>query len=212
MNWTPFACSHVSGCWDRSSGVLCTYYSKNPVDPSVPRPVRDKSHEERGKRNAQRQEQGPDAHIPTPIFLEKRLRHHRASNRSSRRDEPRRQRPTRRRRGVVRALRTSHIADQTANQGKKEDWASAKAVGQRLPEQRRTTQDCNLQRGQVTRPLHGNPKLFRNSLVRGDDASCDESAHASVERHKQKIDEFLDAWSAAESSGVDYENRHSPSM
>jgi hypothetical protein len=84
MNWTPFV-------FDNNQQVLNTladtHNGKNIVDPPVAYSQRQEPKQERSNRNTKGNENGPDAHVGSPFFLEERLRHTRRSKSRSRADE-----------------------------------------------------------------------------------------------------------------------------
>lgn len=111
--------------------------------------VSDEPEEEGPDWHSQGDHQGPNTHVTGTILLEGRLHHDRTTNGRRRRNEESNQSSTSSDRCVGRALRATHITYETADEGEKEDGTTAETVGQWLPEQRCTSQNGDLQRGQV---------------------------------------------------------------
>jgi len=81
-----------------------------------------------------------------------------------RRDEKRLKSSTSSCGGIIGTLRATHVANKTAYQGNEENRATTISVRQGLPEQWRTSENGDLEGGQVTGFLHGNPIFFRDAV------------------------------------------------
>lgn len=142
--------------------MVITYDCKDPVDPVIARAVTHETEDERSDRNAQSDHQGPDTHVTGAVFLESRFHHDSATDGGGRGDEERNKSTTSSKRGIVSALGTANVTDQTADERKEENWPASIPVGKGLPEQRSTSQDGNLQRSQITGILDTDTKIFSN--------------------------------------------------
>lgn len=83
-----------------------------------------------------------------------------------RRDKKRLESPASSRGGIIGTFRTTHVTNKTAYQRYEENGATTISIRQRLPEQWRTSENGDLEGGQVTGFLHGNP-IFFGDAVRG---------------------------------------------
>ena len=168
-----------------------TYHCEDPEDPLITNAIGHEAENERPDGDTKGDQQCPNTHVTAAVFFEGCLHHDRTANGGGRRDEKGHEGPASSQRGICGALGTADVTHQTADEREEEDRPAPIPVGQRLPEQRRTSKDGNLQRGQVTGILHSDAEFLGDVKKGRDNAGGGKCAHASVKRHEDKVGHFL---------------------
>lgn len=89
------------------------------------------------------------------------------------------------------AVGASDVASHTADCGDEPDWTAAEASTQWLPEERRNTENGDLDGCQVGGAGQANVESNSEQLEGRDDTSSDEDSHEGMEGDQHEIDVFL---------------------
>ena len=152
----------VRGFFPREmKGLACgrAYNRQNPIYPSISHPLSHKSENKWSHRHPQCDHHCPDTHVLCAFAAEERLRDDGTTDCHGRRDEKRHQGTTCCHRRIVRALRTTDIADTAEEQREEENRTASEAMRERFPEQRSTAQDGDLERSEIAHSLKRNPEV-----------------------------------------------------
>jgi len=165
---------------------------KDPIDPAVSNAKSDKAEDEGRNRYAERDKDGPDTYVSRSLPTEERLGHDGTADGGSGADEKGHEGSACCHGAVVGAFRTTDVANQTANQRKKENWPAAEANGQRTPEQRSSSKNGDLESGKVANALDGLSEIGSHNLISRNDCRSNESRHHSMECHEDQVGQFLE--------------------
>ena len=85
----------------------------------------------------------------------------------------------------------ANVACHTADEGKKENWASSPTVCKWFPKQRGTSEDWELERGDVGCPVDAHTKVLGYSDEGRHDGGGGEGRHAGMESDEDEVGDFL---------------------
>lgn len=169
----------------------CTYDCKDPVNPSPSNMVSDETHNKSTPWNSQSYHERPNTHVSSTLVLEEGFSDNGRSNRGSRRNEKRHQSSARSHGTISRGNGASYIANPSAECGKKPQRTATPSLRQRLPEQRRSSENGNLERGKVGSLWYSDMELCGDVLVCRDNGSGVEGGHGGMERNEDEVYDFL---------------------
>lgn len=168
-----------------------THNGQHVINPSVPNSHCNETEDQGRNWDTQGEHDGPDAHIPRPLFFEECLRHDTGTDRRRRGNKEGRD-GTAEAHGRVRGrVGTANITDQAADQGDDEDGPSTVALREGAPEKRGATEEGDDQGEEVTSRLDFDVQVFGDVDECHQDRRGGEGSHHAVEGDKEQVRDFL---------------------